>query len=408
MNVRHTSFLFVCAAAVLFIGVYLGLDINKLHALRFGSNTGSYLQAALNALHHGSTFDYGDWQPETAQHDQWMLLLLVPFVALWPAPETVIAVQVVSIALAAPLLYFLARNFGATPFAAAAVACAYLISPSVQGFAYGDFVPLVFVPPLACALVLAIARKKLLWALFFAQLLTGTKEDVGLFVVWFGLWCAFLYDRRSGVAVALLGAINVAAYVVSEHLGGFTTVRPAYALRDPDILRQLAFFAEVLAPFAFAPLRLGWRVLTAAPLAAELMFAQGWSVPLYQAGVYYGIPLVSVIAIASAYAVAKTPHFARFIPATALVMALGFNVTVLHPGRHPFAQDPQYAMAAQWGRTSQTVEFPCDDQGAWVVASPDLRAKLTDCTGKLLARTRPAWSDAALNSSAPWTRGPYR
>jgi uncharacterized membrane protein len=406
MNVRHRPLLFVCAAAVLFIGAYIWLDVNKLHALRVGSNTGSYLQAALNMLHHGSTFDYGDWQPETAQHDQWMLLVLVPFVAFWSSPQTVIAVQVVAIASAAPLLYALAYRFGATQWASAAVALAYLLSPSVQGFAYGDFVPLVFVPVLACAAVLAVAGKQLLWALVLAQLLTGTKEDVALFVVWFGLWCALLYDRRSGIAIALLASVNAAAYMLSEHVGGFVPVRPAYALRDPDILRQLAFFAEALAPFAFAPLRLGWRVLLAAPLAAELMFAQGWSVPLYQAGEYYGIPLVTAIAIASAFAVSRAPGLARAVPVTAFVMALVFNVTVLHIGRHPFKQDPLYPVARAWARTSQPVSFPCEDQGAWVVASADVRAQLTGCTRSPLARARPAWQDVALNSSAPWTRGP--
>lgn len=398
---------FVWATVLLFTAVYIWLDLNKLHALRVGSNTGSYLQAALNFLHSGSTFDYGDWHPETAQHDQWMLLVLVPFVALWHAPETVIVVQVCSIALAAPMIYVVARRFGATDAAAAIVACAYLISPSVQGFAYGEFVPLVFVPVLGCALTLAVRGKNLLWTLVFAQLLTGTKEDVGLFVAWFGLVCALLSDRRIGIAVFVLGLVNGGAYQYSEHVAGVATVRPPYALRDTGILQQLAFFAEVLAPFAFAPLRLGWRVLLAAPLAAELMFAQGWPFPLYQAGVYYDIPLITAIAIASAYAVARTPRFARIMPATAMVMALGFNVTALHFGRKPFSVDPQYTVAAAWANTSESVVFPCEDQGAWVVASANLHAKLAGCTQTgSLPRTRPAWKDVPLTSSAAWTRGP--
>lgn len=395
------------AALALFIAVYIWLDLNKLHALRIGSNTGSYLQGTINFLHHGSTFDYGDWHPETAQHDQWMMLVLLPFVALWPSPVTLIVVQVIAIALAAPMLYMVARRFGASEGAAAVLACAYLVSPSVQGFAYGEFVPLDFVPVLSCALVLSVSSKKLWWALLFAQLLTGTKEDVALFVAWFGLVCAILYDRRIGISILLLGALNFGAYELSEHLSGVAPVRPPYALRDPDVLQQLAFFAEVLAPFAFAPLRLGWRVLLAAPLAAELMFAQGWPFPLYQAGVYYDIPLIMAIAIASAYAIARVPRFARIMPATAVVMALAFNVTVLHVGRKPFSVDPQYAAAAAWGRTNQPVVFPCEDQGAWVVASPNVNAKLGGCTDSGgLAHTRPAWKDVPLNSSASWTRGP--
>ncbi len=391
---------------LLFVAAYIWLDLNKLHALRFGSNTGSYLQAIVNFLHTGSTFDYGDWHPEMAQHDQWLMLILTPFVAIWPSPATLLVVQVLAIALAAPLLYTLARRFGAGDTAAAALACAYLISPSAQGFAYGDFVPLVFVPMLGIALAMAAREKSLLWTLVFAQLLTGAKEDVALFVAWFGLAGALFYDRRIGIAVMLLGIVNFGAYHYAEYLAGVLPVRPPYALRDSDILRQLAFFAEVLAPFAFAPLRLGWRILLVAPLAAELTLAQGWPFPLYQAGGYYTIPLVTLIAIAAAYVVARQPRFAWYMPATAAVMALAFNVTVLHVGRRPFSPDPQYAVAQAWARSNQPVVFGCEDQSAWVVASPNLQAKLNCAQTGGLSRQRPAWKDVPLNSSAGWTRGP--
>lgn len=406
---RHTNrgLLAVWAAAILFAALYIWLDFNKLHALRVGSDTGSYLQAALNVLHHGSTFDYGDWRPETAQHDQWMMLVLVPFVALWPHPETVLAVQVLAVALAAPLLYVLARRFGAGEFAAAAVAIAYLLSPSVQGFAYGDFVPLDFVPLLGFGLALAAQRRSLLWSLLLAQLLTGTKEDVALFVLWFGLAGALLYDRRLGFSVAALCAVNFGAYELAERLTGVQTVRPPYALSDPQWPKQLAFFLEILAPFAFAPLALGWLILLAAPLVAELALAQNWPFPLFQAGTYYSIALVTLIAIASAYVVAKRPGFARVVPATAVVMALFFNVTVLHFGRHPFAKDPQYTVARAWAATGKLVRFPCEDQGAWVVASSNPNAQLTGCDQTArLRRDRPAWKDAPLNSTAAWTGGP--
>jgi len=401
------AFILVVAASVIFAAVYVWLDVNKLHALRAGSNTGSYLQAALNFLRAGTTFDYGDWRPETAQHDQWLMLLLVPFVAVWGEPETVVAVQVAAIALAAPLLYAAARCFGASDGAAAAVSIAYLLSPSVQGFAYGDFVPLVFVPALACVLSIFAYRKQLAGTLVCTQLLTGAKEDVALFLIWFGAAAAVWFDRRAGTAIAILASVNVAAYALAQHFTGASVVHPAYALRDPNVLKQLAFFAEILAPFAFAPLALGARILLAAPLAAELMLAQRWPFPLYQAGAYYTIPLVTLVALSAAYVAARVPRWAAFMPAAAAVMALGFNTTVLHFGRHPFARDPQYGVAAAWARSGEPVVFPCEDQGAWVVASPDVRAKLSGCSPESpLARTRPAWSDAPLNSSAPWTRGP--
>jgi uncharacterized membrane protein len=397
----------VWAGAAVFVGLYIWLDFNKLHALRVGSDTGSYLQAALNFLHHGSTFDYGDWRPEMAQHDQWMFLVLVPFVAAWPHPETVIVIQVLAVGLAAPVLYALGRRFGANGFAAAAVAFAYLLSPSIQGFAYGDFVPLDFVPLLGFGLAIAARARSLVWSLVFAQMLTGTKEDVALFVLWFGLAGAILYDRRIGGCVTALCALNVGLYELAEHATRVHTVRPQYALSDPQWPKQVAFFLEILAPFAFAPLALGRRVLLAAPLVAELVFAQNWPFPLFQAGTYYSIALITLIGIGSAYALARVPGFARAMPATAIVMALFFNVTVLHFGRRPFAADPQYDVARAWGARTQTVVFPCEDQGAWVVAASNPDARLAGCDPRTpLRRDRPAWRDAPLASNGPWTRGP--
>jgi uncharacterized membrane protein len=351
--------------------------------------------------------NYGDWRPETSEHDQWMALFLAPFVALWPRPETVQVVQVASIALAAPLLYEAGRKFGAGAAGAAIVCAAYLVSPSSQAFAYGDFVPLDFVPLLGFGLALAVKSRSLVWTLILVQLLTGTKEDVGLFVLWFALAGAILYDRRLGLTAASLCLVNLAAYQLAERFTGVSFVHPNYVLHDPEWPKQLAFFIEVLAPFAFAPLALGWRIVLAAPLLAELMFAQHWAVPLFQAGVYYTIPLVTLIAVASAYAVAKRPIFARFIPATALVMALFFNVTVLHAGRHPFSADPKYAVARAWALTDRQVQFPCEDQSAWVVASPDTNAQLLGCDPHArLHRNRPAWADVPLFSTAAWTHGP--
>ena len=397
----------IWVGAVIFFGLYLWLDLNKLHALRVGSNTGSYLQGALNFIHHGTTFDWGDWKPELAQHDQWLMLVLTPFAALWPRPETVMVVQVAAIAFAAPVLYAAGRRFGAGDVPAAVVAFAYLVSPSIQGFAYSEFVPVDFVPILTFALAIAVKARSLIWSLVFAQLLTGTKEDVTLFVFWFALAGALWYDRAIGWSVATLCALNFGLYEIAERLTGVATIHPAYGTSDPEWPKQGAFFLEILAPFAFAPLTLGWRVLLAAPLMAELMLAQHWPMPLFQAGVYYTIPLVTLVSLGAAYAVARMPGFARAIPATAAIMALFFNVTVLHTGRHPFSQDPQYATARAWGLTDRPVQFPCEDQGAWVVAAGDTNAQLLGCTGSgNLRRARPAWHDEPLASDAKWTDGP--
>lgn len=395
------------AAAAIFACVYIALDYNRLYALRVGSNTGSYLQATLHVLHTGSSFNYGDWHPELTIHDQWMMLVLAPFVAVYPHAESVIVVQVLALALAAPLMYVLARRLGAAPGGAAALAIAFLITPSMQGFAYNEFVPPDFVPALACALVLAVLRRSMPWTIVFTTALCGTKEDVGIFVAWFAAWYALFGDRKYGAVIAITALAQLAAFFAIEGLSGAHTLHPGYGFSDPHWPQQLAFVLEMLAPFAFAPLRLGWRILLAAPLCAELFLAQGWSFPLGQAGNYYTIPFVTAVALASLFVLARKPRWTRAALLCAVFMALFFNTTVVHFGRHPFTVDPQYRMARAWGDSSLPVEFPCEDQGAWVVAASNPNAKLLGCTAsEQPARTRGAWSDEALMSRAPWTRGP--
>jgi hypothetical protein len=88
-------------------------------------------------------------------------------------------------------------------------------------------------------------------------------------------------------------------------------------------------------------------------------------------------------------------------------MALFFNTTVLHFGRHLYTCDPLYSTARAWSYTRATIDFPCEDQGAWTVAAGDTEARLTDCgPSHVLNRARGTWSNEPLASTAPWTLGP--
>lgn len=382
------------------------MDFNKLCALRVGSNTGEYLQAAVRFLQNGSTFNYVDWKPTLAMHDQWMFLAVAPIARFWPHPEIVIVVQVVALAATAPLLYALVRALGGTPAVGLIVAVIYLLSPSVQGFANAEFVPLDFVPLLATALVLCIVRERPLLALICAQLLCGTKEDVGIFLVWFGVLYAMLNRRPLGAGIAALAAVNLAVYYgVFE--GAAHTVHPTYGFNDIAWPKQLAFTIEILAPFAFAPLALGWRVLLVAPVAVELFLAH-WAFPLYQAGSYYTIALITVVVLASSYVLAQRPVWARVALGFAAIMALFFNTTVLHFGRHLYTCDPLYPVARAWSDARVRVDFPCEDQGAWTVAAGNVEARLDDCgPGHALTRARGTWTNEPLGSQASWTAGPH-
>ena len=402
---REFPALFTCTLTA-FVVLFVYLGMRQLLGLRIGSNSGTYLQSALSFLHHFNTNNLSDHMAETAPHDQWMLIALCPFVAIWPHLETVVIVQVGAVAFSAAVLRSLVRALGGTPAAATALGITWLISPSVEGFAFGDFTPVHFVPLLGFGLALALVRRQRIAALVIAQLLFGVKEDVLMFTVWTCAIVLWRDDRRLAVAIAALGAVNLGAYELYEAAHHYHSVAPQYGFYDPRPVAHALFLLEVLAPLAFAPLRLGWRILIAVPLLAELFLAHGYAEGLLaRSGSYYTIPLLTLLGIGTAVVVARSPRIARAALALSIVAALTLNPTVLRFGRQLSAPDPLYPVARAWGAVDAPVSFPCADQGAWVVASTNPQADLTGCDAGM-KRQRTAYRNIPLGSTAAWTSGP--
>jgi len=411
---RVTPFAIVVAASVAFATLYIALDLNAFYALRTDQNTGLYLQSLTNFAYRGTTFDQSDGKPHLAVHDQWLALPLALAVAIWPYAQTLIVAQVVALAAAAPVLYAFARARGATAGLAATIACAYLLAPSTQGWAYHGFVPEDALPLVAFALGLAIERRWVAGIALTAQLLLGIKEDEALFVAWIGVFVAVWRDRRAGALMIALATVNGVGYYALERHFGYWPERPQYGLQDADIAHQLAFLAEISVPLAFAPLWLGLRALAIVPFCAELFLPQQRGFPMYQGGSYYTVPLVTLCTTGAAIVLARRPRLARVALAGAALMALLFNTTVLHAGRGLFSRDPQFDAAARYAATTLPVDFPCADVGAWTIAASDPNARLA-CPGTATANVLPtapepgrlprsAWRDAPLDARAAWTR----
>ncbi|HEV7180519.1 MAG TPA: DUF2079 domain-containing protein, partial [Candidatus Baltobacteraceae bacterium] len=260
--------------------------------------------------------------------------------------------------------------------AALALSCAYLISPSVQGFAYNEFSEDHFAPLLIFALALCVKKRSFAGTLIVAQLLCGIKEDLALFLVWFGIAGAFWYDRRLGFSVAALAALNAITYhAVLAALGHHASI-PPYQFRVIHPPQDIAFLLEILAPFAFAPLLLRWRLLLALPLLAELFCATNDGFPLARAGVHYTEPLVACAALAAALVLRRDERFARWALALSFVMALLFNTTILHAGRHLYAANGAYFRARLLAGTDRRAIFSAEQQGEWAVAASDLNARV--------------------------------
>jgi uncharacterized membrane protein len=360
----------VVIAALLFALIYVLLDLNKLYALRYGADTGTFVQFLTGEAHGRGSWNGAEYRPHLQVHDSWILLALVPLMAAFPYAQTLLIVQVLAIAAAALVLCAFARACGATPRNASIVAIAYLISPSAQGIAYGNFLENVFVPLFAALGALAVRLRAPIPALVAAQLLLGLKEDEALFLLWFGVACAVWWDRRIGTAIAALALVNGIAFVLVERLTGASPSLPGYALHVDDPLLKLAFFAALLAPFAFTPLLLGRRLLLALPLVAELTFNRPWAYPIARIGTHWTAPLVAATSLAAAYAIAKHPRAATPVLVCAILCALFLNDTVLKPGRYPYVVDRNaYARAAALRSATTTITVRRPQEGIYVVAA---------------------------------------
>jgi uncharacterized membrane protein len=388
---ERKGLLLVALGFALFCLVYIDLVFYRVHALRLGSDSGTYLQTLVNFAHSGSTFNYGEYSPKLSRHDSWTYVVgLAPLIALSPRVQTLLVVGVVLLASAAFPLYFFGRSWGLSDGDAAMLSGAYLLSPSAQGWAFGNFTELHLAPVIAFGLATAVARLSLPWVLVCSLLLTGVKEDLSLFVAVFGAAIALWYNRRIGVAMAVVGIANWVAYALIERYFGFTTHTPVYHLSDPSFVQHLAFLAEVLAPFAFLPLFLGWRILLGVPLIAEITLNSTWKGELARGGGHYTIPLVVAIAIGSVIAAKGRPQIVRLVVPCALVMTLFFNTTVFRIGRHEFPPDwPGYCAASRAAVDGQFHAYALDQEADFAIAAANPEVHLLR---RGQQSDRPAWS----------------
>lgn len=364
-------------AVAVFALVYVALDLNKLYALRYGADLGTYLQTLVN-LRHGSSWNYGEWRPHLQVHSSWALLFLVPLVALVPRAETLIAVQVVAIAAAAIPLVLLARELGVNPRAANLLGIAYLLTPSAQGMSYDNFSENVFVPLLACSGAL-FARRRLVWpTALVALLLAGLKEDEILFVLWFAAASLLWWDRRIGLATGGVALASGLAFWLTERIAGVHPNLPPYGFAVHDVSGKLTLLALSLAPFAFAPLGIGRWLLLGVPMLGEIVFMQPWNYEPSRVGSHYTAPLLAATAVAAAFGLRRWPATARaMIPCALVVTLLIFNDTVLRPGRWPYIVDwAAYSRAVSLRDGGRPALLLRRDEGIWAIAAANPRVRL--------------------------------
>ncbi len=396
----HAGLCAVVACIVVFCAIYIDLAFYRLHALLLGIDTGVYTQALRHFFETGSTDNFGEYRPKLSVHDSWTVFGLAPLVALFPHASTILIVGILALAVAAIPLYAFGRVVGLCDWQAAAIAIAYLVEPSAQGWAFGNFTEAHFIPLLAFSLAIALRRRSLLWVLILAELLTGIKEDQSLFLIWIALAVVALYDLRLAWTLALVGAANFFGYEAIQRAYGFEAHNPGYRLYDSRWPQHLAFLVEIAAPFAFAALYSGRRLVVALPFVAEITLNAPWPgtrepQQLAIGGWHYTIPLVTMMALGVVFVVAERRVFARAMVPAALVMALLFNPTVVHVGRHRLPADwAAYCAAERIAADRSTRAYYTTDEGFFAIAAANtnvrfVRGKPVDRIGWWSGRVAP-------------------
>ena len=400
----------VVIAALVFALVYVALDLNKLYALRYGADTGTFVQLLAGEAHGRGSWNGAEYRPHLQVHDSWVLLALVPLMAAFPYAQTLLvragARDRRRRARAVRVRARLRREPRAARARSGSRTCSRRRRRASRTATFWRTCSCRCSPRSARS---RCAARALVAALIVAQLLLGLKEDQALFLAWFGVACALWWDRRIGLArrrararqrrrVRRRGAADAAR---SPSL-------PGYALHVDDPLRKLAFFAALLAPFAFAPLLLRWRLLLGAPLVAELVFNR----PVGVSDRADRHALDRAVRRRRRRSPRRTPsRSSRALAAPMLVCAalcaLALNDTVLKLGRWPFVVDrAAYARAAALRATrARPSSCAVRDEGAYVVAAANphvaagaLRSARDAATAPPTTRTRarssPRWASA--------------
>jgi uncharacterized membrane protein len=196
------------------------------------------------------------------------------------------------------------------------------------------------------------------------------KEDQILFVLWFAIACALWWDRRIGAALAVLAVCNGVGFWLVERASATAPNLPHYSLAVFDPGSKVSMLLLLLAPFAFAPLAIGWRLLLGAPLLAEIVFMRPWNYEPSRVGSHYTAALVAASAIAAAFGIRRYPGFGRYVIPAAVVVLLAVNDTGLRPGRWPYVVDwNAYARAVAIRDGGRPVLLARRDEGVWAVAA---------------------------------------
>jgi uncharacterized membrane protein len=271
--------------------------------------------------------------PLFADHSSYILVFLAPLTWIVPTAPMLIVVNVVALAVTAPLAFVVARRAGAGLLLATVTGIATLLAPAIQWNVRDSFHPEVLAIPLVVGAIALLQRDRDGWAIVAVVLALTAKEDAGLLIVPLGLVIAWVMGkRRVGLFIAALGA---AAFVVNFYIllpawspSGELLYSYRYAAlgegptdilvglaTSPDVWfdvltdpRRIGYVAALIAPMPLAVLAPRWLLAGVPALMANLFSGHGYQ---YDIEYHYTAYLIVVVIIAGAYGAARVDGWHR-------------------------------------------------------------------------------------------------
>ncbi len=204
---RYTPYLFLGGLLVIFSAAYGWLVLTR-HG-RFNS-TGydlaiheQILWNTLNGRFFATSLEVDN---SFADHFRPLILVLLPFYALFQSAKTLLIAQVIALAAAAIPLFLIAVTKLKSKRAAMALAFMYLIYPAVGFVARFDFHMEAIAVPLFFMAFYALEKERWKLATFWLFLTLLCKENMGIVVAIFGLYVLVMQRKwRWGTAWFIMG-----------------------------------------------------------------------------------------------------------------------------------------------------------------------------------------------------------
>ena len=308
---------------VVFFGVVLSFSLHRYYTFYANYDHGLFNQVFLNSL-HGQFFQSslsgansfgalaGGVIPAVSavhlgQHFVPDFLLWLPFYALFPAPVTLVVLQVSLMTAGGVALYALARHY-LQPQLSLLITASYYASSAVIGPTFANFYEQCQIPLLTFSCLLAMEKR--CWWLFWllAVLVLGIREDAGLMLFSIGLY--LLVSRRHPLVGAMLCLLSFSYVTIVTNV-----VMPHFSHDSSKLYLASRFKAFVQDNPDPSTLQVLWGMLThpvklltslLLPLDSRLFYLFKQWVPLAfvpaisgAAWLLMGVPLLSLLAQSS-------------------------------------------------------------------------------------------------------------